>query len=141
MGVNLKQNADGSMGLQGYDKTDGEMIPVMLQYDPGSDADQTGITMSRRMIVKSIIGRPDTLDGASTTLSVKKAPSGTALASGTALHSGTMNLNANAATTQSLTLSTTSSDLIVEAGDSIGLDFSGALTNGVGCVTVWLAPA
>lgn len=141
MGVNLKQNADGGAGLEGVDLGNGAFVAIMAHYDPGSDADMTVFVANRRYIVDSIVARPDVVDGAATTATVKKAASGTAIGSGTALHSGSINLNTGAATNQTLTLSTTPTDLIVDAGQAIGIDFSGALTNGVGCVTIMLRPA
>lgn len=141
MGVQLKQNADGGLGLEGVDAGTGACIPIVAHYDPGSDADMTIFIANRRYIVDSIVARPDVVDGAATTATIKKAASATAIGSGTALHSSTINLNTGAATNQSLTLSTTPSDLIVEAGQAIGIDFSAALTSGVGCVTVMLRPA
>ena len=44
-------------------------------------------------------------------------------------------------TIQSLTLSTTASDLQIAAGTAIGIDFTGTLTAATGVVTITLAPA
>lgn len=142
MGVSLKQNQDGSMGLPGTDQQDdGGFITASAYWTPTSDADHSFFTANRKYRVKAITARIDTVDGAATTATIRKAPSATAIASGTALHSSTINLNTGAATNQSLTLSTTDSDLNIAAGDSIGIDFSAAMTGAYGSVTVTLAPA
>lgn len=142
MGVNIKQNADGSAGLQGTDQLDeGGFITATAYWTPTSDADVSFFIANRRYRVKAITARIDTVDGAATTATIKKAPSATAIASGTALHSGSINLNTGAATNQSLTLSTTDADLTIAAGDAIGIDFSGAMTGAYGSVTVTLCPA
>lgn len=141
MGVVVKQNPDGSAGLQGADLTDGEIVNIDMRYDANS-VDQAFFVASRAYRVKSIIGRPTVAgtDGSAVTAVVKKAASGTAITSGTALHSSTYNLKGTAATNQTLTLSTTSTDLDIAAGDAIGIDFTGTLTAAVGVITVALCP-
>ena len=147
MSVNLKQNADASGGLQGTGMGDGEFVVVTMPYSAimntsGAFLNILGPAMSRRMIVKSIIGVPNTAASNAVTATVYKAASGTAIGSGTALHSGTFNLQGTAATNQTLTLSTTKSDLDVAAGSRIGMVISGAPgAAGVGTITVTLAPA
>jgi hypothetical protein len=142
MAVNLKQNADGSMGLQGTDADDGGWIPVTFNYT-ASSVDQAFFTATRKYVVKGVVVRPAVAgnDAGAVTVAVKKAASGTAIASGTAVHSSTANLKGTANTNQTLTLSTTASDLEIAAGTSIGADFTGTLTAAVGCITVILAPA
>lgn len=142
MAVVLKQNSDLSMGLQGTDGDDGGFIPVNIEYT-ASSVDKVSFVASRRYIVKAIIGRVEAAgtDGGAVTAVIKKTASGTAIASGTALHSGTFNLKGTAATNQTLTLSTTASDLDIAAGTAIGIDFTGTLTSATGVVTVILAPA
>jgi hypothetical protein len=80
-------------------------------------------------------------DSGSVTAVVRKVSSGTAIASGTALHSGSFNLKGTADTNQTLTLSTTPSDLIVEAGQALAIDFTGTLTSATGVISVFLNPA
>lgn len=142
MAVNAKQNADASMGLQGTDLGDGEFIPVNIEYT-ASSVDKVSYVASRRMIVKAINWRVEVAgtDASAVTAVVKKAASGTAIASGTALHSSSANLKGTAATNQALTLSTTASDLEIPAGTAIGVDFTGTLTSATGVCTVMLAPA
>lgn len=141
MGVNIKQNDDGSMGLQGSQLDDGGFIPVSIEWDAAS-VDKSGFVADRPYRVKAIRARVTAAgsDAGAVTLAVKKAPSGTAIASGTALHSGTVDLKGTANTNQSVTLSTTSSALDIAAGDAIGLDVTGVLTAATGIVTVFLAP-
>jgi hypothetical protein len=88
--------------------------------------------------VVSIILRVDIAgtDVGAVTCQIRKAPSGTAIASGTLLHSGTGNLKGTAATNQVLTLSTTASDLTIPIGTCVGFDLTGVSTAAVGCVTV-----
>lgn len=142
MSVQLKQNADGSMGLQGVDLDDGGFLSLSIEYN-ASSVDKVSFVAGRKYIVKGITWRVEVAgtDGSAVTGAVKKAASGTAIASGTALHSSTANLKGTAATNQSLTLSTTASDLEIAAGTAIGVDFTGTLTSATGVVTVTLAPA
>ena len=139
---NLKQNADGSMGIQGTDLDDGPFVNVHFTYN-ASSVDKVDFIAPRKLIVKSIVGRCTTAgtDGSAVTAVIKKAASGTAITSGTALHSGTFNLKGTADTNQTLTLSTTASDLEIPAGTAIGVDFTGTLTSAAGVIMVALAPA
>lgn len=141
----LKQNADNSMGIQGTDLTDGEFVILSWPYNATSNASILtlgGILLARRMVVKSIQGLPEVVASNAVTITVYKAPSGTAIASGTALHSGTFNMQGTAATNQTLTLSTTSGVVDVAAGTRIGAVISGVPgAAGAGCITVTLAPA
>ena len=77
---------------------------------------------------------------AGATLVVKKAPSGTAIASGTALHSNNFTLDGTANTNQAGTLSATAADRDLAAGDALGIDVTGTTTNATGTVTVTLVP-
>jgi hypothetical protein len=88
--------------------------------------------------VLSIILRVDVVgsDAGAVTCQIRKAPSGTAIASGTLLHTGTGNLKGSANTNQTLTLSTTPSDLSIPIGTCVGFDLTGIATAAIGCVTV-----
>ncbi len=115
--------------------------PVMfvdLTWNPGS-ADYVGFVAPRACRVKSITARVEVAgtDGGAVTAVVKKAASGTAIASGTALHSSTINLKGTAATNQAMTV--VSADAAIPAGTAIGLDVTGTMTGAVGVVTVGLA--
>ena len=141
MAVNILQNSDGSMGLQGTQLDPGGWLPVSIEWLAAS-VDQVVFVATRPYRVMAITARVEVAgtDAGAVTAAIKKAASGTAIASGTALHSGTINLKGTAATNQTLTLSTTSTDLDIAAGTAIGIDFTGTLTAATGAVTVTLAP-
>src|SRR5574337_717992 len=147
MGVNLKQNADSSAGLQGTDLDNGAFVTIVMPWSAitntsGAFLTVSGPVLKRRMIVHGISHVNDTAATNAVTATVKAAASGTALGSGTTLHSGTANLQAAAATPVALTLSTTPSDLDIAAGSRIGFVISGAPgAAGVGSFTVTLCPA
>lgn len=145
MSVNLKQNADGSAGLQGTDLDDGGFVILTFPYNATANASILTLgdsIMARRMVVKSIQGLPNVTTSNAVTVTVYKAASGTAIASGTALHSGTYNCQGTANTNQTLSLSTTSGVVDVAAGTRIGAVISGVPgAAGAGCITVTLAPA
>lgn len=110
--------------------------PVIVTWRYGvTPADQVNFVAPRAMRVTKIMGR--VLVGASgATAVLKKAPSATAIASGTALHSGSLDLNGTVSANQTLTLSATTADLDLAAGDCIGMDVSGTTTNADGCITI-----
>lgn len=91
--------------------------------------------------ISAIIGAVETATGSAATVTVFKAPSGTACGSGTALHSGTFNANGTAATNQTLTVTTSS----VSAGDRLCVTTTGTTAwtggTGIGTITVFLAPS
>jgi hypothetical protein len=101
---------------------------------------RTIYTATRAEMVTAVIGRVDVANGAAATLVVVKCASGTAPGSGIALTSDSMNLAGTPATDQTLTLSTTHSDLMLAAGDSLVLVESGTLGTSVGCITVHSTP-
>lgn len=136
----IKQNPDGSLGVQGADLDDGAFVVLELQYTTTSPLTSTVAVLARRMVVKSIILRPDVASSNAVTVTLRKVASGTAIASGTALHTGTGNLQGTANTNQ--VLAVTTADSIVDAGQAIGAVISGALgAAGSGTITVLLAPA
>jgi len=138
---NLKNLGDSSMGIEGSSGGDGGFLPITLNYT-ATTVDCTLFTADRPYVVKAIRGRVDVAGtGGACTAVVRKVPSGTALIAGTALHTGTYNLVGTAATQQALTLSTTPSDLLMAAGDSICFDMSGTPTSAVGAISVTLNPA
>lgn len=143
----IKQNADGSVGLQGSDADSGAFVTIAMNYSANVHTSGAFLTISeatlkRRMIVHRIEGVVDTTSSNAVTATVYAAASGTALGSGTALHSGTFNLQGTAATNQNLTLATATGALDLAAGTRIGMVISGAPgAAGVGCITVTLAPA
>ncbi|MDE1997648.1 MAG: hypothetical protein KGI52_01845 [Burkholderiales bacterium] len=139
MGVNIKQNSDASMGLQGTDLDDGAFVIVSIPYSTTSQLTQSAAVMARRMLVKSVSVVPDVASTNAVTVTAYKAPSATALGSGTAL-TGAMALNGTAATTVAGAIVAGTPD--VGAGSRVGIVISGALgASGSGVVTMTLAPA
>lgn len=140
--ANIVQTADGALDVEGFDKTKAGFVTVNIEYN-ASSVDKSSFVAERRYIVKGIRGRVTAAgtDAGAVTAAVKKAASGTAIGSGTALHSGTMDLKGTADTNQTLTLSTTASDLIIDVGNAIGADFTGTMTAATGVISVSLAPA
>lgn len=143
MSVDLWQRPDGGLGVVGTDGTATSGFVAVSGVYNASSVDFSFFVADRSYRVVGIRGVPDVAgtDGGAVTAVVRKVPSGTALTSGTALHSSTYNLKGTAATTQTLTVSTTASDLAVAAGDRIAIDFTGVLTSATGVITVSLAPA
>lgn len=110
-----------------------------IGWDPAIDPDENVIaTVDQASTVSSIVGTVVAAVGATATLSVYKAPSGTACAAGTVLHSGSFNANGAANTNQTLTLTATA----LSAGDRLCLVTSDAANwlagSGMGGVTVRL---
>lgn len=140
MGITLKQNTEGSMGLQGAGLGDGEFILVDMQWQP-TTVSGPSVVMSRDYILKSLLASIEVAgtDAGAVTAVIWMAPSGTALAAGTALHSGTINLKGTAATNQALTL--TAANQRIPAGYRVGIVLAGVLTAATGCVTAALCPA
>lgn len=142
MTVSLVQQDDGGLSLQGKDGTNLGVDIAEFEYLAAS-VDKTFYVAQRAMRVKGITWRVDVAgnDAGAVTAIVRKVPSGTAITAGTALHSGSANLKGTANTNQALTLSTTSSDLDLAAGDALAVDFTGTLTLATGSCSVALAPA
>lgn len=142
MGVNLKQNDDGSLGLEGSATGGtGGFVPVSHNYNVPA-VNQAIFTADRPYTVKAVRGRVDVLGtGGACTYQIRKAVSGTIGTSGVLLHSGTFNLVGTINTMQNLTLTTTLADLQMAAGDSIYMHLTGTATSAIGNVTVTLNPA
>lgn len=137
----IRQNADGSLGIEGTAAGEGGFLPLTLKYT-ATIVDCTMFTADRPYVVKAIRGRVDVAGtGGACTATIRKVASGTAITSGTALHTGTYNLVGTVNTQQALTLSTTASDLLLAAGDSICFDMTGTATSAVGAISVHLSPA
>jgi hypothetical protein len=80
---------------------------------------------------------PDVAQGGALTAVVSKATGTATPASGTTpLHSGTINLNGTAYTVQTLTLTATTADLTLAAGERVAIILSGAMSTGSGCLTI-----
>lgn len=137
----IRQNADGSLGIEGTAGGEGGFLPIVLNYT-ATIVDCTMFTADRPYVVKGIRGRVDVAGtGGACTAVVRKVASGTAITSGTALHSSSFNLVGTVNTQQALTMSTTASDLLLAAGDSICFDLTGTATSAVGALSVTLTPA
>jgi hypothetical protein len=138
--VTLKPNPDGSLGLQGKDLDSGEFLKVNIPWSATS-ANSLAFVAPRSLVIQAITARVETAgtDAGAVTAVVNKAASGTALTAGTALHSGTINLKGTAATNQSLTLA--SGAVALNAGDAIGIVYTGTMTAAVGVVTIAYCPA
>ena len=139
--ANIMQTADGALDIAGKDLKSGGFVVESCEYT-ASTVNKVFSTMNRRMIVKAITGFVTVAGtGGAATATIRKVPSGTALASGTALHSGSFNFVGTAVTVQDLTLSTTLSDLILGDGDSLAIDCTGTMTSAAGVISVHMAPA
>ncbi len=80
---------------------------------------------------------PDVAAGTTLTATVSKATGTATPAAGTTpLHTGTVNLNGTAYTVQTLTLTSTTADLTLAAGERVAIILSGAMSTGSGCLTV-----
>jgi hypothetical protein len=140
MGVQFKQLADGSVGMEGVARDAGAFILVPVVYAATSTSASV-FTAPRACVVQGISGRVEVSGtGGACTFSLFKAPSGTAGASGVLLHTGTFNVAGTAATTQALTLNP-GAGLSLAAGDSIYMALTGTATSAVGNVTIALNPA
>lgn len=141
MAVNLLNPGTGEMDMIGIDNVDRGFVVASTEYN-ASSVDKTFYVAPRAMRVKFLIGRVTVAgtDASAVTAVIRKAPSGTAMASGTALHSGTYDLKGTADTNQTLTLSSTAGVLDLAAGDSLVIDFTGVLTSATGTFSVGLAP-
>lgn len=122
-------------GLQDFAIT----VPIL----PHASLTEQNLFVARQALqVLSIDVVPDLVQGGALTGTIVKA-SGTATpANGTTpMHAaGDINFNATAHTVQPLTLTATAADLILAAGDRIGLDLSAALSTGRAVVTIRLRP-
>lgn len=139
----IKQNFDGSFGIDGYGSPNGGgFIPVSIEYN-ASSIDSSNFIATRRYRVVAVSGCPTVAgsDGGAVTAAVMKTSGTTAIASGTAVHASTINLKGTAETVQNMTVSTASDANMLEAGDRLGVNFTGTLTDAVGVITAVLVPA
>lgn len=112
-----------------------------FSWDPNV-ADATFFVANRDWRVVAITARVEVAgtDGGAVTGTIKKAASGTDIASGTALHTGSIDLKGTVDTNQSLTISTTLTTLDIPSGTAIGFDLTGTPTTARGVVSVFLLP-
>lgn len=137
----IKQNTDGSLGIQGSQLDDGGFLTASFVYDSNLDG-KVFFVAPRPYHVKAIYLRPTVagVDAGTVSVTVKKAANaGTMDSLATALHTSTLNLKGTINTNQAATLATGSTAQIA-AGSAIGLDLTGTPTSAAGVVTVLLAP-
>jgi len=140
MSIVFQNFSDGTMGQVGRDGGRGDTEFITSEWTAAS-VDKVIYIAPRQIAVQSINARVTVAGtGGAATFIVRKVPSGTAITAGTALHSGTFNIVGTVDTNQAGVLSTTESDLILAAGDSIAIDFTGTLTSATGVVTVGANP-
>ena len=110
-------------------------------YGSATPIDSPLFVAPRACRVLSVKHRPlGTAAGA--TIDIKKAPSGTALASGTSVLAAPLAADATTDTNATVTLSATAAALSLAAGDALGMDVNGTLTSATGAITIelcWLA--
>lgn len=115
------------------------LVAASINYNANTP-DCTFFVADRAYIIKSIRGRVDVAgSGGACTAQIRKTPSGTAPASGSVVHTSSYNLVGTANANQSLTLSSTASDLALAAGDALSYDLTGTATSAVGNITVLLS--
>lgn len=112
-------------------------VPIL----PHASLTEQNLLVAREALqVLSIDVVPDLVQGGALTGTVVKASGTTAPAAGTTpMHTANaINFNATANTVQSIALTATEADLVLAAGDRIGLDLSAALTTGRAVITIRL---
>jgi hypothetical protein len=125
---------DTSIATTAFVMTAVAAAPAILSSTWLAGANPGGSTIfvaPRALTITSLVGVVDTANGATATVSVVKAASGTALASGTVIHSGSFNANGTANTNQTLSLTTTT----MASGDRLGLISTGTFTNSIASIT------
>lgn len=140
MGQALKQNTDGSMGVQGIGYGDGEFVLDGRSWN-ASSVSSANFVASRPYILKAVSARIETAgtDAGAVTATVYMAPAGTALAAGTAL-SAAINLKGTALSHPAVALTAAAAQPI-PAGFAVGLVFSGVMTAASGGLSLALCPA
>lgn len=135
-------NAGSSPNADGL-TVNGVIVPA-IQYahfliKPFATVTEYDLMIAKRAItVVSIDCVPSTLQGGALTATVCKVTGTAAPANGTTpMHTANaINLNANAYTVQSITLTSTVADLTLAAGERIGIDYSAAYTAGHAALTI-----
>lgn len=118
------------------------LFVVSFVYGEALSIDQVFFVAHRAYKVKAITVRPLVAgtDAGAVTAEIRKAASGTAINAGTILHTGTADLKGTINTNQALTLTATAADLLLAAGDALGIDVTGVQTAARGLVSVALQP-
>ncbi len=117
-------------------------VNVSFNYGEATPLDAPMFVAERAYTLTSIICRPLVAgtDPGAVTAQIRKAPSGTAIASGTVLHSSTINLKGSIDTNQVLTLAAAAT-IAIASGNAIGLDVTGTTTAARGIISMTLIPA
>lgn len=119
-------------------------ITYQSYYFTGTPAatDQVVFVAPHRCRVVAISEVHSAAAGGASTLQVVKDTSTSAPGAGTDLLASAFDLNATANTTQHGTLSATASDLVLNAGDRLSVDFANTIQSTAGvCVTIGIVPA
>lgn len=119
-------------------------ITYQSYYFTGTPAatDQVVFVAPHKCRVVAIAEVHSAAAGGASTLQVVKDTSTSAPGAGTDLLSAAFDLNATANTTQQGALSATASDLVLNAGDRLSVDFANAIQSSAGvCVTIGIVPA
>lgn len=134
IGTKLVANFQGA-GLSGA-------IVVTFVYGDAAAIDSPFFVADRAYNLRSAIVRPVVAgtDGGAVTAQIRKAASGSTIASGTALHSGSIDLKGTIDTNQVLTLAAQPA-IAIASGNAIGLDVTGVTTAARGVVSIMLQPA
>lgn len=124
-------------------KQAGVIVPATIYWnfrlDPNATVTEYDLAIAKRAFkVVSIDVVPSTLQGGALTATIVKSTGTAAPANGTTpLHTAnSINLNTGAYTVQSITLTSTTADLVFAAGDRLGIDYSAAYTAGHAVVTI-----
>lgn len=120
-----------------------QAVEITIPITPhASLTKQNLFTATRAYRVTAIRYVPDLVQGSALTGTVCKTVSTSAPAKTTTpMHAAdAMNFNATENTVQSMTLTSTTADLQLAAGDRIGLDLSAALSTGRGTITITMIP-
>lgn len=137
MGIQYKQLADGSAGLEGTALDNGAFVFISIPFLAGAAATISGPMLGRALQVQSITCVVDALATNAVTATIVKAASGVALTAGTAMHAGTFNAQGTVNTNQALTMLTTAGVATIPAGSRVGINFSGVPgAAGAGSVTL-----
>jgi len=107
-----------------------------------NSTDRYIFTANASYLVTNIMFQQSAIENtsANTTLTVRKVPTGTAISSGSDLLSAAVNLKTGLTANNVLspTLTSTTSYLQLSFGDSLALDFTNAVTEYCGCLTITL---
>ena len=133
----------GSAGTADSLTVGGVIVPATVYWNfklhPAATVTEYDLAIAKRAFkVVSIDVVPSTLQGGALTATVVKASGTSAPANGTTpLHTASaINLNTGAYTVQSITLTSTTADLVFAAGDRLGIDYSAAYTAGHAALTI-----